>query len=114
MPQPGFVVLYRWKLKPGCEEAFTEAWAEMTSVLLARGSLGSRLHHGHDDTWYAYAQWPSEQAREAAFESPLPSNDAGDRMDAAVAERFPEIVLDVVADFLVDRDDPRFNSASAP
>jgi len=102
MTQPGFVVLYRWKLKSGHEEAFAEAWAEMTSILLARGSLGSRLHHGDDDTWYAYAQWPSAEARMAAFESSLPPNDAGDRMDAAVAERFPEIVLDVVADFLAD------------
>jgi hypothetical protein len=102
MTQPGFVVLYRWKLKSGCEEAFIEAWTEMTSILLARGSLGSRLHHGGDDTWYAYAQWPSAEARVAAFESPLPPSDAGDRMNAAVAERFPEIVLDVVADFLGD------------
>ena len=106
MSQPGFVVLYRWKLEPGLEDAFAHAWAEMTTILLARGSLGSRLHHGDDDIWYAYAQWPSAEARMAAFASPLPPNDAADRMDAAVAERFPEIVLDIVADFLADRDDP--------
>jgi heme-degrading monooxygenase HmoA len=102
MTQPGFVVLYRWRLKSGYESAFTEAWSEMTSILLARGSLGSRLHRGDDGTWYAYAQWPSADARAAAFESPLPSNDAGDRMDAAIEERFPEIILHVVADLLAD------------
>lgn len=102
MSQPGFVVLYRWRLRPGHEVEFVEAWTEMTRLLLARGSRGSRLHRGRDDIWYAYAQWPSADTRSAAFASPLPPNDAGDRMDAAVAERFPEVVLDLVADFLVD------------
>ena len=99
--QPGFVVLYRWRLKAGHEEQFVEAWAEMTQLLLARGSRGSRLHHGNDDIWYAYAQWPSADAREAAFASPLPENDAGERMNLSIAERFPEVVLDIAADFLV-------------
>ena len=99
---PGIVVLYRWRLKPGREQQFVDAWAEMTRLLLTRGSRGSRLHHGQDDIWYAYAQWPSAEARETAFSSPLPGNDAGERMNQAVAERFPEIILDVVADFLVD------------
>lgn len=105
MSQPGFVVLYRWKLKPGHEQDFVDAWSEMTRLLLDRGSLGSRLHQGHDGIWYAYAQWPSAESRQAAFESPLPPNDAGARMDAAVAERFPEIVLDIVADFLAPTED---------
>ena len=100
MSQPGFVVLYRWKIKPGHEVEFVEAWTEMTEILRARGSLGSRLHRGNDGLWYAYAQWPSAGTRSAAFASPLPPNDAGDRMDAAVAERFPEVILDLVADFL--------------
>ena len=101
MHQPGFVVLYRWRLKAGHEEQFVEAWAEMTQLLLARGSRGSRLHHGNDDIWYAYAQWPSADARETAFTSPLPENDAGERMNLSIAERFPEVVLDIAADFLV-------------
>ena len=57
-----FVVLYRWRIKPGAEARFATAWAEATRSLLARGSLGSRLHAGDDGCWYGYAQWPELNA----------------------------------------------------
>ena len=102
MGRPEFVVLYRWRLKPGHEQQFVDAWIEATKTLRARGSRGSRLHRGDDDIWYGYAQWPSAEARQAAFSSPSEADDAGDRMDDAVAERFPEVVLEVVSDYLID------------
>jgi hypothetical protein len=95
----GFVVLYRWRIKPGTEARFATAWAEATLGLLARGSLGSRLHAGDDGYWYGYAQWPDAQARASAFASDA-QHEAGLRMRECIAESLPEIVLTPVSDFL--------------
>ena len=94
-----FVVLYRWRIKPGAESRFATAWAEATRSLLARGSLGSRLLSGSDGYWYGYAQWPDAQARASAFASDA-QHDAGLRMRECIAESLPEIVLTPVSDFL--------------
>ena len=95
-----FVVLYRWRIKPGTEDRFATAWAEATRNLLAGGSLGSRLHAGNDGYWYGYAQWPDAQARASAFASDA-QHDAGLRMRECIAESLPEIVLTPVSDFLL-------------
>ena len=94
-----FVVLYRWRIKPGMEDRFATAWAEATRSLLARGSLGSRLHAGNDGCWYGYAQWPDAQARASAVASDA-QHDARLRMRECIAESLPEIVLTPVSDFL--------------
>lgn len=91
MSTPGLVVLYRWRLEPGRKERFAEASAVMTRALLERGSLGSRLHRGDDDLRYASAQWPSAEARRAAFAQPWD--------DAAEIEAASEAVEDSVAEF---------------
>ncbi len=107
---PGLVVLYRWRLAAGREPEFTAAWRDATEALLARGSLGSRLHQGDDGLWYGYAQWPDAETRRAAFSGadvsgaasagattdPSPST----RMRACVVESFPEVLLTPVADLL--------------
>jgi heme-degrading monooxygenase HmoA len=96
-----FVVLYRWKIRPGCEDDFLAAWSRISDLLLhERGSLGSRLHRGSDGLWYSYAQWPSAQARRDAFAQGPVDAAAGARMEAAIDERFPEVVLEMCADFL--------------
>lgn len=98
---PGLVVLYRWRLHPGSEASFTEAWSRITESLRSQaGSQGSRLHRGSDGLWYGYAQWPDDAARQRAFAQPL-DPESGARMLAAIAESFPEVLLTPVADFLV-------------
>jgi len=94
-PGPGFAVLYRWRLHPGTEDDFVRAWSRVSELLRSqRGSLGSRLHRGPDGIWYSYAQWPSAQARDAAF--------AADSVDPqAIAERLPELVLESVANIML-------------
>jgi hypothetical protein len=104
---PGFIVLYRWRLRPGHEERFKLAWSIVTRTLVERGSLGSRLHVGNDGLWYSYAQWPSAEARTSAFEQALGVEEAEQAMDDAVLERFPEIVLTSAVDHLL-------SSPSAP
>lgn len=99
---PGFVVLYRWRLHPGSEDAFVQAWSRISDLLRAeRGSLGSRLHQGADGLWYSYAQWSSAKAREDAFALGPVDPGAAMEMERATAERLPEIVLSTVADFLL-------------
>jgi hypothetical protein len=98
---PGFVVLYRWRLHPGSESSFVEAWSRITALLRDPGaSLGSRLHRGGDGLWYGYAQWPSADARRKAFGKSL-DPDASAKMRAAIAESLPEIVLESISDYLV-------------
>src|SRR5580692_3295558 len=96
-----YVVLYRWWLHPGSEQAFIEAWSQVSAFLLTqRGSLGSRLHRGSDGIWYSYAQWPDARCREAAFAQGPIDAAARERMQAAIAESFPEVILDIAADYI--------------
>ena len=49
--EPVFCAIYRWRLHPGAEEAFVQAWSQITQLLVTeRGSLGSRLHLAPDGT----------------------------------------------------------------
>lgn len=99
--RPGLAVLYRWRLRPGAEASFIDAWSSITASLRQNaGSLGSRLHCGSDGIWYGYAQWPSNDVRQLAFAQSLDPA-AGERMRAAISESFPEVLLTPVADFLV-------------
>jgi hypothetical protein len=91
--------LYRWRLRPGAEDAFVAAWTDATRELLHAGSLGSRLHRGDDGLWYGYAQWPDADRREAAFAAPGTSA-ASERMRECVLETLPAVALASVADFL--------------
>ena len=63
--------------------------------------MGSRLHRGPEGVWYAYAQWPSAEARTSAFSSGPVDAEAEQRMQEAIAERLPEIILEPVANYLL-------------
>lgn len=55
-----FALVYRWRIRPGCEARFVAAWTELTEAIASEcGSLGSRLHRETDDILLAYAVWPS-------------------------------------------------------
>ncbi len=98
----GFVVIYRARLHAGKELQYVSAWSTVTKRLRAeRGGLGSRLHRGPDGIWYAYAQWPSAEARSEAFALGPVDVDAERQMQEAVAERLPEIILEPVANYLL-------------
>lgn len=100
-PQPPFCAIYRWRLHPGSEEAFVQAWSRVTQLLRAeRGSLGSRLHRGPDDVWYSYTQWPSAEAKAEGLARPSVDPEAWQRLRDAIAESLPEIVLEPVSDHL--------------
>ena len=97
-----FIVLYKWRLHPDAEAEFVQAWSRVSDLLRSeRGSLGSRLHKGSDGLWYSYAQWPNADARQEAFAAGPIESDALEKMEQAIAERFPEVVLECAADFLL-------------
>jgi heme-degrading monooxygenase HmoA len=97
-----FCAIYRWRLHPGAEQTFVEAWSRVTPLLVSeRGSLGSRLHRGPDDIWYSYTQWPSAEAKAEGLARPSVDPEAWAKMRECIAESLPEIILGPVADFLV-------------
>ena len=98
------MVLYRWRLHPGSEASFIEAWSRITELLRERaGSLGSRLHRGSDGIWYGYAQWPDAETRQLAFAQSLDPAAAA-QMRTGISESLPEILLAPVADYLILHD----------
>lgn len=96
----GFCVIYRSRVHPDKEAQYVAAWSTLTRLLRERGGLGSRLHRGNDGLWYAYAQWPTAQARAEAFAQTVDAA-AQAAMADAIVESFPEIRLDPVEDQLV-------------
>ncbi len=109
------VYLYRWRLKPDHVQQFALAWSTVTQQLLKAGSLGSRLHCGSDGIHYGYAQWPNEAARENAPSSEQMLN-ARAQMNAAILERFPEVVLHPLSDYLEPplKEGPALNQVMIP
>jgi len=103
MSEPGLVVLHRWRLDPGQEGRFVEAWSVVTRALLEQGSLGSRLHRGDDGLWYAYERWPNAETRSAAVPQGPEVAEARRAMEEAVAVHFPAVMLEPVADHSVGR-----------
>jgi hypothetical protein len=97
----GLAVIYRARIHPGKEAQYIAAWSRITRRLeQERGGLGSRLHRGTDGIWYAYAQWPSAQARTDALALPPIDPEAEAQVRDAILEYFPEILLEPVVDLL--------------
>lgn len=101
MTHAPFCAIYRWRLHPGSEERFVQAWSRVTQLLRdERGSLGSRLHRGPDGVWYSYTQWPSAAAKAEGLAKPSVDPQAWQQLRDCIAESLPELVLEPVADFL--------------
>jgi heme-degrading monooxygenase HmoA len=97
----GFAVIYRWRLKPGHEAVFEEAWRRMTvAIREKRGGLGSRLHKADDGTWVAYAQWPTREAWEESRALESADAEASAIMQQAIEESLPPTLLRPVANLL--------------
>lgn len=103
MATSSFMVIYRWRLKPGMERPFIEAWRAATVLIREKsGGLGSRLHRAHDGTYVAYAMWPDEATREAGMNSDDPERvRLRGVMREAIEEAFPEVRMEAVADLII-------------
>ena len=71
-----YVAVYAWRVKPGKEEQFREAWRRGTrAITRLYGSFGSRLHRADDGRFIGYAEWPDEATWRAAFEAKMVYDD---------------------------------------
>jgi ribosomal-protein-alanine N-acetyltransferase len=90
-------ILYRWRLKPGRDDAFRAAWTEGTKrIHKACGSYGACLHRGEDGIYWSYAVWPSEETRRGCFDGhDWFAQDCFKTMQDCIEERFDEVRLTV-------------------
>lgn len=71
-----YVAVYAWRVKPGHEERFREAWRRGTrAITRIYGSFGSRLHLAEDGRFYGYAEWPDKAAWQKAFDAKMVYDD---------------------------------------
>lgn len=71
-----YVAVYAWRVKPGYEERFREAWRRGTArITEIYGSHGSRLHRAEDGRFLGYAEWPDEATWRKAFEAKMVYDD---------------------------------------
>lgn len=71
-----FVAVYWWRVHPGKEDQFREAWRRGTARITERyGSFGSRLHRNLDGRFVGYAEWPDEVTWRTAFEAKMVYDD---------------------------------------
>jgi hypothetical protein len=103
-----FVAVYWWRIKPGKEEQFREAWHRGTELITAKyGSFGSRLHRDRDGRFVGYAQWPDYETWQRAFDAKMVYDDAETRARFvdAIAEGPPDgkpvFTMDIIDDLLV-------------
>ncbi len=85
-------ILYQWRLVPGKESQFAEAWTVITACLKKQGALGSALFDGPDDTVFAIARWPDLQTRQDSS-ARLADPENYTLMIEAIAEELQERVL---------------------
>ncbi len=86
-------ILYQWRLVPGKETKFAEAWTIITACLKKQGALGSALFDSPDGTVFAFARWPDLETRQASSAQRAdPENYY--LMIEAIAEELQEHVLD--------------------
>ncbi len=94
-----FVALYRWRIRPGHEDAFRDAWHRMTELVRERcTSGGSALFRDADGTFVAIARWESRDAWRRCFANGALDAALATRMSDAVLERLPHAELDGLDD----------------
>lgn len=105
-----FVVIYRWKLRPGADEEFRDAWRRATEAIYQhRSSLGSRLLKADDGTYYAMAQWPTQESWEKRSEPSDADPEASQTMRQLIEMSYPPVRLTLMDDLL-----QAFESGSTP
>ncbi len=95
-------VLFRWQVKPECEQAFKEGWSEIIHRNIEKyGALGSRLHKGHDKLWISYSQWLTEEHFRQAQNLQDKHEEARIKMVSAISKNYDPIIMVPVLDHLL-------------
>ena len=96
-------VLYRWRLKPGEEDAFAGAWAQATKTIRSKvqGARGSMLLRSRRDPaeFIATARWDGFQDWQAFTQSD-PADPEAFRVMSAAGQMLSAEVFDEVEDLL--------------
>jgi heme-degrading monooxygenase HmoA len=102
-----FVAVYCWRVKPGKEDQFREAWRRGTrEIARIYGGLGSRLHRERDGRFVGVAEWPDHATWKRAFDARMVYDDREARalFVDALAEGTgavePLLLMDVTDDLL--------------
>ena len=96
-----FIVIYQWKLKPGSDAEFRDAWRRATQAFYEkRGSLGSQLMQSKDGTYHAVARWPEREQWINRSQPEAADPQAMRTMGDLIEESFPPIELEVTDDML--------------
>jgi glutathione S-transferase len=102
-----FVAVYWWRVKPGKERQFRDAWCRGTrAIARIYGGLGSRLHRERDGRFVAIAEWPDYGTWKRAFDAKMAYDDPQTRAQFvdAVAEvppgNAPAFTMEVTDDLL--------------
>jgi len=100
-----FTVIYSFKVKVGFEAQLEKSWQELTDLIYTyEGSLGSRLHKETEQSYIAYAQWPSrEQWKTSGDNLPELSKSISQTMRESCLEIKTLYELDVIDDRLKDK-----------
>jgi heme-degrading monooxygenase HmoA len=108
-----YVAVYGWRVKPGCEEQFREAWRRGTrAITRLYGSFGSRLHRAEDGRFIGYAEWPDEASWRRAFDAKMVYDDPEARrmfVEALESDSAPgELIaaMEVLDDLLLGHPQP--------
>jgi heme-degrading monooxygenase HmoA len=103
-----FVAVYWWRVHPGMEDQFREAWRRGTEhITRIYGSYGSRLHLERDGRFVGYAEWPDEATWQKAFDAHMVYDDPEVRrmFVEAIAEAPPNgeplLAMTVTDDLLI-------------
>ena len=103
-----YVAIYRWRVKPGKEAQFREAWRRGTrAITRIYGSRGSRLHRDREGRFLGYALWPDEASWQRAFDARMVYDDPQARamfIDALEEDSRPgELIaaMEVLVDLLL-------------
>jgi heme-degrading monooxygenase HmoA len=99
--------VYRWRVKPGEESQFIQAWAIGTRLIRAqvKGAEGSLLLRQRDDptTFMAIAQWESFEDWQAFSPEDTPAPEAFRRV-ANISTLDTVQVFEPVQDLVIDED----------
>ncbi|WP_028863961.1 antibiotic biosynthesis monooxygenase family protein [Psychromonas aquimarina] len=95
-------VLFRWEIKPGCEQSFKEGWSEIIHRNIEKyGALGARLHKTHDNQWLSYSQWISEEHFIRSRNLQDRHEEARAKMISAISKAYEPIVMVPMIDHLI-------------
>lgn len=94
-------VMYRWKVRPGAEDVFVQAWTRGTQAIQAtfKGARGSFLLRDqlNPQEFIGIACWDCVEDCQVFWRSPRPDPEAA-RVVAAVSTRVSRLMFDEVQD----------------